>query len=221
MARYLQTLLARGITPDGATLVSPAALANLTAPQVPVSATMSYGLGWFVEDWRGQRLVHHGGNTFGFTSDLAFLPDVGAGIVILTNAGRANDFVQAVRHRFLELLFDLPQTHHEGALLSRAETVRRAAGIASAAQVDAETARAAAGLYRSAVLGDVVLRRDRGRLIFDNREVAGEVRVDPQRPDRWIIWEGPLYTLPLAFSAGTGNLAVGEGAARYVFERVP
>jgi CubicO group peptidase (beta-lactamase class C family) len=69
-------------------------MSHLTTPQVPVSATISYGLGWFVEDWKGQRLIHHGGNTFGFTSELAFLPEVGSGIVILTNAGRANDFVQ-------------------------------------------------------------------------------------------------------------------------------
>lgn len=122
MARYLQALLTTG---GGTGIVSPEGFAHLTAPQVPVSATMSYGLGWFVEAWRGQRLVHHGGNTFGFTSEVAFLPEAGAGIVILTNAGRANDFVQAVRARFLEVLFDLPETHHAGAQIARAEADRR------------------------------------------------------------------------------------------------
>jgi hypothetical protein len=37
------------------------------------------------------------------------------------------------------------------------------------------------------VLGEVTLRREGERLIFDIGEMAGEVRVDPQRPDRWII----------------------------------
>jgi CubicO group peptidase (beta-lactamase class C family) len=91
MARYLQALLAAA---GAGGVVSSDSMSHLTTPQVPVSAKISYGLGWFVEDWKGQRLIHHGGNTFGFTSELAFLPEVGSGIVILTNAGRANDFVQ-------------------------------------------------------------------------------------------------------------------------------
>jgi CubicO group peptidase (beta-lactamase class C family) len=215
MARYLQALLS--VSEQGG-IVSAEGVAHLTTPQVPVSATMSYGLGWFVEDWRGQRLIHHGGNTFGLTSELALLPDTAAGIVILTNAGRANDFVQAVRARFLEVLFDLPETHHAGALIARAEADRRAAEWAGAPPVEAETAMAAEGRYRSDVLGEVSLRRDGDRLIFDIGEMAGEVRTDPQRGDRWIVWEGPLFTMPLAFDPATRSLTFGEGAAQYIFE---
>lgn len=217
MAGYLQALLAIG---GGNGIVSPESMAHLTTPQVPVSATMSYGLGWFVEDWRGQRLIHHGGNTFGFTSDLAFLPEAGAGIVILTNAGRANDFVQAVRARFLEVLFDQPESHHAGALIARAEADRRAGAWAEAQPIPPEAAAAAEGRYRSGVLGAVTLRRAGERLIFDIGEMAGEVRVDPQRPDRWIVWEGPLFTMPLAFDPGARTLTFGEGAAQYIFEAV-
>jgi CubicO group peptidase (beta-lactamase class C family) len=217
MARYLQALLSLNV-PGG--LVSPGSFAYLTTPQVPVSATTSYGLGWFVEDWRGQRLIHHGGNTFGFTSELAFLPDANAGIVILTNAGRANDFVQAVRARFLETLFDLPQTHHAGALIARAEADRRAAEWSGALPVDPSAAGAASGRYRSDVLGEVLLRQDGDRLIFDIGEIAGEVRVAPQRPDRWVVWEGPLFTMPIVFDPATRSLTFGDGAAQYVFEEV-
>jgi CubicO group peptidase (beta-lactamase class C family) len=217
MARYLQALLAIG---GGNGIVSPESMAHLTTPQVPVSASMSYGLGWFVGDWRGQRLIHHGGNTFGFTSDLAFLPEAGAGIVILTNAGRANDFVQAVRARFLELLFDQPEFHHAGALIARTEADRRAADFAAALPIDPAAAEAAEGQYRTDVLGEVTLRREGERLIFDIGEMAGEIRLDPQRPDRWIIWEGPLFTMPLAFDPEARTLTFGEGAAQYVFEAV-
>jgi CubicO group peptidase (beta-lactamase class C family) len=217
MARYLRALLTIG---GGDGIVSLDSFARLVTPQVPVSATMSYGLGWFVEDWRGQRLIHHGGNTFGFTSELALLPEAGAGVVILTNAGRANDFVQAVRARFLELLFDRSETHHAGALIARTEADRRASGWAEAQPIPLETAGAAAGRYRSSVLGEVTLRCEGERLIFDIGEMAGEVRVDPQLPDRWIIWEGPLFTLPLAFDPAQGTLTFGEGAVQYVFEPV-
>jgi hypothetical protein len=66
----------------------------------------------------------------------------------------------------------------------------------------------------------VALRRDGDRLIFDIGEMAGEVRVDPARPERWIVWEGPLFTMPLAFDPATRSLIFGEGAAQYVFEVV-
>lgn len=79
---------------------------------------------------------------------------------------------------------------------------------------------AAEGRYLSDVLGEVTLRREGERLIFDIGAMAGEVRVDPQRPDRWIIWEGPLFTMPLAFDPEARRLTFGEGAAQYVFEEV-
>lgn len=217
MARYLQALMAIG---EGNGIVSPESLGHLTTPQVPVSASMSYGLGWFVEDWRGQRLIHHGGNTFGFTSELAFLPEAGAGIVILTNAGRANDFVQAIRARFLEVLFNLPETHHAGALIARSEADRRVTEFAASLPVDPLTAEVAEGRYRSEVLGEVSLQRVGDRLVFDIGAMEGEVRVDAQRPGRWIIWEGPLFTMPLAFDPEARRLTFGEGAAQYSFEAV-
>ena len=61
-------------------------------PQVPVTATTDYGLGWFAQDYRGLTLVNHGGNTFGFASDLAFLPERGPGFVVLTNGQATNAF---------------------------------------------------------------------------------------------------------------------------------
>jgi hypothetical protein len=79
---------------------------------------------------------------------------------------------------------------------------------------------AAEGRYRSDVLGEMSLRRDGDRLIFDIGEMASEVRTDPQRGDRWIVWEGPLFTMPLAFDPTTRSLTFGDGAARYVFEEV-
>jgi CubicO group peptidase (beta-lactamase class C family) len=215
MARYLQTLLD---TSDAGGLISPEAFAHLTTPQVPVSATMSYGLGWFVEDWHGHRLIHHGGNTIGYTSELAFLPEVGAGIVILTNAGRATDFVQAVRARFMERLFDIPETHHSGALIALAESNRQSEAWAGAMPVDRTTAKAAEGLYRSDTLGEVMLINDGVRLVFGSGEMSGELRVDPANPARWIIWEGPLFTMPLAFDSEALTITLGEGAARYVFD---
>lgn len=45
----------------------------------------SYGLGWFVQPYRGANMLHHGGNIDGFSSMCALLPDERVGVVILTN----------------------------------------------------------------------------------------------------------------------------------------
>lgn len=51
-------------------------------PEMPYS---SYGLGWFVEPYRGHSAIHHGGNIDGFSSMFALMPDDGVGVVVLTN----------------------------------------------------------------------------------------------------------------------------------------
>lgn len=45
----------------------------------------NYGLGWFLESYRGHYLVEHGGNIDGFSASVAFYPSDSIGIVVLTN----------------------------------------------------------------------------------------------------------------------------------------
>ena len=47
----------------------------------------SYGLGWFVEPYRGHNLIHHGGHIDGFSALVSFMPQRGIGVVVLTNLG--------------------------------------------------------------------------------------------------------------------------------------
>ncbi len=49
------------------------------------TALPAYGLGWFIESYRGRKLVHHGGNIDGFSAMQGFLPGTGFGMSILTN----------------------------------------------------------------------------------------------------------------------------------------
>src|SRR5690606_37785627 len=95
-----------GVAPDGIQVVCAENLATTWEPQVPISANSSYGLGWFVDEYKGQLMIQHGGNTLGFSSDLAFLPHAGIGISVLTNAQISDAFNEAVRFRLLELVFE-------------------------------------------------------------------------------------------------------------------
>ncbi len=51
-------------------------------PEFKVS---SYGLGWFISNYRGRTLINHGGNIDGFTALVSFMPDEGLGVVLLSN----------------------------------------------------------------------------------------------------------------------------------------
>ena len=74
-------------------LVNPQTLAVTQMPHIPIPRPMrykekfyqSYGLGWFVDNYRGYVHIHHGGVLYGFSSLVSFLPDENIGLVILAN----------------------------------------------------------------------------------------------------------------------------------------
>lgn len=45
----------------------------------------TYGMGWFIEPYRGVTLVHHGGNVEGHSLIVGFVPQEKVGVVVLTN----------------------------------------------------------------------------------------------------------------------------------------
>jgi len=97
MARWVEAQLGTGAV-DGEEVFPPAAVRKTQAPEVvvdegifstllaqPELPHLMYGLGWFLQPYRGHRMLHHGGNIDGFTSVVSFLPDDGTGLVVLTN----------------------------------------------------------------------------------------------------------------------------------------
>ncbi|MFW7268519.1 serine hydrolase [Gluconacetobacter sp. Hr-1-5] len=95
MARWAQTYLNGGRTPDGRQIFSQASRDTLWAPHalLPLPDTAdatkthfrAYGYGWFMEDFFGQKRVWHTGTIDGMVSYMTFLPESRTGIVILTN----------------------------------------------------------------------------------------------------------------------------------------
>ena len=84
MTVWLRFLLRKGVQ-SGKPLISPAALTTFWTAQTPIAGTDAYGMGWFVRNWRGQRLIEHGGAISGYSAEVAMLPDSNIGFVVLTN----------------------------------------------------------------------------------------------------------------------------------------
>ncbi len=105
MARYVQMELAGGQDARGGSYIDPQLLRQRHQPQIRIGRDSSYGLGLILEKESGLDVISHGGNTFGFTADMWFMPAHDLGAVVLTNLARANDFTAAVRRKIMELLF--------------------------------------------------------------------------------------------------------------------
>ena len=55
-----------------------------TSPEVEITGG-AYGMGWFVDTYRGHPRVEHGGNIDGFSANVVLFPRDGIGMVVLTN----------------------------------------------------------------------------------------------------------------------------------------
>jgi len=102
MAQWLKIQLAQGAIPGGGRLFSEAAAKEMWTPVTPMPNEdwpgdlapanpnyTAYALGWQVQDYRGARLIWHGGGVFGAITFVALLPDQDVGIAIMINSEEA------------------------------------------------------------------------------------------------------------------------------------
>ncbi|HWT00252.1 MAG TPA: serine hydrolase domain-containing protein [Pyrinomonadaceae bacterium] len=84
MAQWLRLMLNGGVF-EGKRLVSEKNFKELVEPHNKISDKISYGLGWFLREWEGHKVVEHGGNIDGFNAAVALMPDQKLGFALLTN----------------------------------------------------------------------------------------------------------------------------------------
>jgi CubicO group peptidase (beta-lactamase class C family) len=86
MANWVRFML-NGGQANGKRLVSEAAFAEFIKPQMKITPNgrVNYGLGWFLQDWNGMKVVQHGGNIDGFNALVGLMPEKKIGFAILTN----------------------------------------------------------------------------------------------------------------------------------------
>jgi CubicO group peptidase (beta-lactamase class C family) len=225
MARYMLTMIGRGVTPEGVRVVSEDNLSITWEAQVPISADVQYGLGWILSDYNGVPVIGHDGNTLGMTSGFSFLPEQGIGIVVLANAQGANTFTEGVMARLRELLYEQPAAYDEqiGFILQQAEAqfAELSASIGDApAQADVADY---LGDYSSDVLGTVRVSYQDGMLRLDAGEFVSELRPslssEVEDGAAFVLYDPPLPGVPVVFrGAGADvSMTIGEGLTTYTF----
>jgi CubicO group peptidase (beta-lactamase class C family) len=89
MAKWLQFILNKGEI-NGKRLVSEKSFEQWIKPEQKIAGNFFYALGWFVQDWKGKKVIQHGGNIDGFNSMVALIPEENIGFVMLTNVSASS-----------------------------------------------------------------------------------------------------------------------------------
>jgi CubicO group peptidase (beta-lactamase class C family) len=130
MAHYLQMLLGNGQF-AGKTILNAADIIEMTNPQMvmadarlfdEISATQ-YGMGFFLTHYRGEKLVHHGGNMPGASSLLSFLPNKKIAVFVTANLS-ASSLPTVLSYAMYDRLLGLKPVDWSGRFWDRKEKTK-------------------------------------------------------------------------------------------------
>ena len=213
MAAWLLFHLNNGVA-NGAKIVGANVIAAEHAPNtlVATNATMpsatigAYGLGWFIHDYFGQKIVQHGGNGEGWSALVWMAPQHRLGIAVLTNMHNSA-LPYALAYSVADRILDRPSRDWTAEYKTLEPRMGPPALAKPAAVLEAATP-SAAGEYEHALYGRVRLAPVDGRLVFSYGNLTGALdgtTVSWQRTD-------------MAAVLGPGRLSVTSGGSTIVLE---
>lgn len=70
-----------------------------------------YGLGWFLQEYSGRKIVSHTGGINGFVTSFTLVPEEKLGFIVFTNTD-ANSFYEALKWEIMDAYFGLPYRNY-------------------------------------------------------------------------------------------------------------
>jgi len=177
----------------------------------PEARFLTYGLGWFLHDYRGRKIVEHGGNIDGMSALVVLVPEEKLGAVILTNMN-GTLLVHALKYRILDAFFGAPPRDWSAEFLKRAKALQEQQQAAVKRIEDARVMGTKpalplahyVGTYANDVYGEVSVAEEEGKLVLR----FGPTRVGDL--EHWhyetfrVRWRDPLF--PRAFAIFVPNV---------------
>jgi len=139
----------------------------------PEAHFLNYGLGWFLHDYRGRKVVEHGGAIDGMRAQVAMIPEEKLGLVILTNLG-GTTLPLPLMYKIFDAYLGAPQRDWGAEML---KTMKGLEEQGRAAQKKAEADRVKdtrhslalaeyAGAYKNDLYGEVKVTHENGKLVM-------------------------------------------------------
>ncbi len=184
MARWVAVQLNDGVY-HGSRVFSAAVAREMHTPQMliepqsllgrlfPEAHILTYGMGWFIYDYRGHKVLEHGGDTDGMSSNVALLPDQHVGVVILTNLGGAL-IRNALTYRAFDRYLDVSPRDWSTDELAVLEGMREGADLERRAAPAPRIANTTpslpleqyVGTYHDDLYGDAVVTLENGSVVM-------------------------------------------------------
>lgn len=96
---------------------------NLNPAFFPTKHFSAYGLGWYLADYGGRKVISHDGGAGGFLSNVTLVPEEKLGFVILTNSDN-NSLYKALYYQLLDAFLNQPYRNYNTIYLKRATNAR-------------------------------------------------------------------------------------------------
>jgi CubicO group peptidase (beta-lactamase class C family) len=161
-----------------------------------------YGLGWFLEEYAGRKIVAHTGGVNGFVTSVCLVPEEKLGIIVFTNTD-ANGFYEALRNEIEDAFLGLPYRNYSKVYLGyqkgdEAEKAKQYKAILDSIALKPNTAlplNSYAGEYLHDVYGKMNIKTEEGKLIMRFEHHKGRYgTLEPLGGNRFFCtYNDPLY----------------------------
>ena len=183
MSQWLRLQLGKG-TYEGKKIFSSTVSRDMWQPNtiLPISEAgekfnptrhfRAYGMGWFLSDYHGRKLIDHSGGLDGMVSQTGMIPEEGLGVVIVSNS--ETSLPSVMMNKVIDVFLGLSQRDWSAEVLER---VRQGKEAAKKASIEEDASRAKdtkpslvlaqyAGTYSGAMYGDARVTEENGRLVL-------------------------------------------------------
>ena len=175
-----------------------------------------YGLGWFLEEYNGKKIVSHTGGVNGFVTSVTMIPEEKLGIIVLTNTD-ANGFYEALKLEIMDAYLGLPyRNYHKVAMERQKQSEARMEKMVQLKKdtintkpVTALPLTAYAGEYMHDIYGSMNIKIENGELIMRFEHHKGRFsKLEALGGNRFLsTWNDPLYGVKvLPFTVENGKV---------------
>lgn len=152
--------------------VTPLGVNPFPAKDAPTKLFSAVGMGWFLNDYRGRKVVSHGGGLDGMISQTAMMPEENLGLAVLTNSETPVNTI--MQNKIFDVFLDAPKRDWSAERLKAAQERKTREAEADKKIVAARVANTKpslalsnyAGTYSGELYGDATVTEENGKLVL-------------------------------------------------------